>query len=619
MNAVHADSEKAVIPDARITLAKKPSGTSTSGPQQIISRSMLSAAGMTTLSQALKSLGGLQLHDTTGTNNQVLLSMRGFGANAGNNTLLLINGIPINNPDMAPPDLNLIPISEIEFIRIIFGSESVLYGDQAVGGVIDVATRGQAEQAMMLSCNAGSYDQRDCLASVRYQAFRLNLGSMHTDNYRQRNRADQRILSGSIHEDYSRGRLDMNFHLARNNMQYPGALSAAQVRQNRRQAVNDTDFFNNSNVLVHAAQQYALTPDWLFTTDLAIRQMNGNGTLTSPFTQFRDLFFLKPQTMVTRGNVTFTSGADLQKDRYQLNTQFGTTNDRLQKYGLFSLVNFTPRPQFAFSAGARAAMQSSRLSSLPDQDTRNRAAATTLGGTYQPASDLAFYLRRAESFRFPNADEIASTPPGVTGLKTQRGTAYETGVEMTREKYTGKMEFYLLTLKDEIMFDPFQTPQQPFGTNTNLDPTTRRGMRLSGEYHFNNRLTLDAQYHYVNARFQSGLYKGKRIPLVSENFFRTGVHEVLSPHWSVYLETVYTGNQYADSDNANTAGATGGYTLLNANLRFEYAQFAAALHANNIFNKNYYLYTIYQTTMQTEFFYPAPDRNLILTMSYTFK
>jgi outer membrane receptor protein involved in Fe transport len=129
---------------------------------------------------------------------------------------------------------------------------------------------------------------------------------------------------------------------------------------------------------------------------------------------------------------------------------------------------------------------------------------------------------------------------------------------------------------------------------------------------------VDAQYHFVNARFQTGIYKGNRIPLVSENIIRAGIDWPITKNWQVYAETLYTSSQYSDSDNANIAGLIGGYTTFGFNIRYQYLNFSAALHANNIFNKNYYFYTVYQTSMAEQFFYPAPGRNFSLILNYHF-
>lgn len=611
-----------VIPSVIVMAARKASPSFTSGPKSIITREQIATTGMTTLAQTLQNLGGVQIQDTSGNGSQVMLSMRGFGANASSNTLVLVNGIPITNPDMAPPDLNSIPLPEIEYIEIISGSESVLYGDQAVGGIINIITRNHANENIELSCSAGSYNQHHCIASLHRQMslidFNLNLASNHTDNYRQHNNYDQNLLSGEIDYTHQSGSLRFDYSIANEKMLYPGALTKNQVNANRRQASNDTDFFKDWNGLYHFQFQQNINTTWRLTTDLSRRDMHGNGVLFSPFTQSRTSNFFRPQIDGSLGKVRINTGIDLQTDQYELNSLFGVTKDSLQKYGIYFITNTTVNQRLAFSIGARGALQNSSLKSSTPIATVNRATASTIGATFLLTPEIKFYLRRAESFRFPKADENASTPPGVNGLRTQRGAAYETGAEISKEKYSGKIEIYQLNLEDEITFDPTQTIQRPFGTNRNLDPTVRHGMSISGKKSIAANFTIDAQYNYVNARFQSGPNSGNRIPLVSENIMRAGINYQFASHWNIYPEFIYTGNQFAANDDANIAGKIGGYTIYNFNLRYVYSHFTASLHFNNIFNKNYYFYTVYQPSMPSESFYPAPDRNLTLTMNYSF-
>ncbi len=616
--AVNEDQSTA-IPSVLVTPPKRT--IRSNGLKSVISREQMAAAGVTTLAQTLQNLGGVQLHDTTSNGSQVLLSMRGFGANATSNTLLLINGIPITHPDLAPPNLNAIPLNEIERIEIIAGSESVLYGDQAVGGIINIITREHAKEKIDLSCTGGSYQQRHCYATWRYRhdAFssHMTIANQHTGNYRNHNDYDQHQLLGSLAYLYQSGRIQFNYAIAEEDMQYPGSLTAQQVRQNRRQSTNDTDFFKNTHTFFHLQHQLELHANWTLQTDLAISEMHGHGVLFSPFTQARSSYFLKPTLTGKVGRALITNGLEAQQDQYQLNSLLGFTRNTLQKYGLFTFIEIPFASRYTLSLGARGAQQRNHLNSSSGLDI-NRAFASTLGLGYQLLPDVNVYLRRAESFRFPKADELTSTPLGVNGLRTQRGVAYETGIELARENYSGKLGLYQLNLQDEIAFDPTQTPQNPFGSNRNLDPTIRRGISLSGKKQMTDQLALDAQYNFVNARFQHGVNTHHRIPLVSEHILRAGINYHFAEHWYLYPEFIYTGNQYSDNDDANVAGLLGGYTIYNVNLRYEYKQLTAAFRINNIFNKYYYLYTVYQPSMQTEFFYPAPARNVTLIVNYAF-
>ena len=63
------------------------------------------------------------------------------GASSGR-TLVLIDGIPVNDPSMINGefDLNFLSINDVERIEICKGAQSTLYGSDAIGGVINIIT-----------------------------------------------------------------------------------------------------------------------------------------------------------------------------------------------------------------------------------------------------------------------------------------------------------------------------------------------------------------------------------------------------------------------------------------------------------------------------------------------
>jgi iron complex outermembrane receptor protein len=591
-------------------------------PKYQITQHDISNSGETSLSAVLQNLGGIQLQDSSGNGTQTVLSLRGFGSNATSNALVLINGIPITNPDISAPNLNFIPLQEIKYIEIIAGSESVLYGDQAVGGVINIVTDIRTNKAIALSCGAGSYNAHQCEITLGRESGKMRYGlyatTSHTDNYRVHNRYDQNLVSGQIGYRYSSGQMQFNTKVANETMQFPGALTAAQVAEDRRQAANQTNFFRDWNGFFHLNQAQRLSDQWQLKTDLVRRDMHGDGILQSPFSQARMAYFLKPQITGNLSRMQVTSGMDLQNDNYLLDTLFGRTVDHEQQVGVFGLTQIPLSSRWLVSLGLRGSAQRNELHAVTTTDNMNRALASSLGVTVQVSSAAKVYLRRAESFRFPKADENADTPSGTNGLKTQRGVSYESGVNYLYQPFATDFSIYQLNLRDEIAFDPLQTPQNPFGTNTNYNETVRRGFSLSEKFRATHKITLGARYHFVNARFQEGLYAGNRIPLVAENILLANLNYALTDHWNVYTEALYTGSEYSDGDNANVAGTIGGYTTYNFSLRYRYAHFTASFRLNNIFNKYYYLYTVYQPSVTSQFFYPAPGRNLMLNVKYLF-
>ena len=134
------------------------------------------------------------------------VDLRGFGAFATSNTLVLINGRRLNDVDMAGVDFSTIPRDSIERIEITSGnSGAVLYGDNAVGGVINIVLKngvGGPPVAIRAEAGVGSFNTR--MASV---SAATNFGPWSTsfygngiksDGYRVNNALDQRNGVGNL-------------------------------------------------------------------------------------------------------------------------------------------------------------------------------------------------------------------------------------------------------------------------------------------------------------------------------------------------------------------------------------------------------------------------------------
>ena len=119
-----------------------------------------------TLQEIIAQTPGVQLTSLFGGVNgaKTSVDLRGFGAFATSNTLVLINGRRLNDIDMAGVDFSTIPRDSIERIEITRGnSGAVLYGDNAVGGVINIVLKngvGGPPVAMRAEAGVGSFNQR---------------------------------------------------------------------------------------------------------------------------------------------------------------------------------------------------------------------------------------------------------------------------------------------------------------------------------------------------------------------------------------------------------------------------------------------------------------------------
>ena len=147
-------------------------------------------------------------------------------------TLVLVDGRRVNAIDLSGTDWLQIPLDQIERIEIIRGTGSVLYGDNATGGVINILTKVPTQGVHATAgLEAGSYDankQKVSLsASAEDLAVSLYASRSDTDGYRQNNDLLAKDLGAKLTffaTDALTLRLNGSYHYDDYGM--PGALTA---------------------------------------------------------------------------------------------------------------------------------------------------------------------------------------------------------------------------------------------------------------------------------------------------------------------------------------------------------------------------------------------------------
>lgn len=133
----------------------------------LITRADIDRAQTPDLLSLLSTVAGVQIAQTGGMGSSSSIFIRGANAN---HTLVLVDGVPINNVTLGTATLENFPLANVDHIEIVRGNVSAIYGSAALGGVIQIFTReATGKPQVSVSTQVGSYGlkQVDATGSVK--------------------------------------------------------------------------------------------------------------------------------------------------------------------------------------------------------------------------------------------------------------------------------------------------------------------------------------------------------------------------------------------------------------------------------------------------------------------
>ncbi|MDH3345639.1 MAG: TonB-dependent receptor plug domain-containing protein, partial [Kiritimatiellaceae bacterium] len=229
--------------------------------------------------EALQKKAGVFVSNWADNPSQAQVNLRGFGGDAPHGkTLVLLNGRKLNRPDMAGINWAQIPMQAVERIEVIRGPNSVLYGDHAVGGVINIITKKPSEiPQTTLTASIASYETQEQTLTTSGKldglGYIATLGHQSGDGYRDRSKYDTLSsslrLSGELNERVS---AYAEVSAIKEQHQFPGAQTLGALKQDRKQASNQTHAAREEYLNIQAGADIILTDEILFSLDGGLSQ-----------------------------------------------------------------------------------------------------------------------------------------------------------------------------------------------------------------------------------------------------------------------------------------------------------------------------------------------------------
>ncbi len=616
----------------------------------------------TTLQDVLSREVGIQTTSTSGGQNGAgtIVDMRGFGATAVSNTLVLLNGRRLTDIDLSGIDFSAIPRDSIERIEITRGnSGAVLYGDGAVGGVINIVTKtGVAlPPTARVEAGFGSFNQRELNASAAASRgpFSVSIfgNGVNSDGYRVNDYVRQRNAVADLRYTGDQGNVWANISGDDQHLGLPGArlvdASAGinELETDRRGATTPNAFSSKNGGSLTLGMSRMLGSNVEIILDGNLRRKDQTAFSTLFGFDASDIRTLTTGAVTPRANINIdlfglpakiTTGVDYYNSSLDAKRSVALTDPPYHTYDLNQqsaaiywqqTVGILPTTDISFGARLQQTRLSARDRFDPTAPGAFDAQATPLdsnewqhalhiGFEHRFSPMLAVFGRAARSFRTPNVDERIGVNafPVDFNLKTQTSRDIEGGLRGHIGPLEWQSSVYQMWLNNEILFIPFP----PIGADINLDPTRRFGVENSATLRLSDSLRLKGGMAYTRATFREGIYAGNDIPLVSHWTGNVGAT------WNAYQKLVvfdavlrYVGARRMDNDQANFQPLIPAHTTADVRVGGEFKNFFWSFAVQNLFNVLYFDYAVASSaTFDRYNAYPLPGRTFMAKAGVTF-
>lgn len=607
----------------------------------VITQDEIKASGGKTIAEVLKTEVSLNMMDYLPNGKAVNADMRGFGETGLSNVLVLVDGRRINNIDLSGTDWTQIPLSLVERIEVVRGGSSILYGDNASGGVINIITKTPLEKfEFKTEALIGSYNTfgEKAEVSVTKRGFSI-LGlfdQYRTDGYRINSdllRSDYTAKIGYKINDNLKTQITFGEHTDKYGL--PGYLTDMDIRERgRRSSTTPDDYASSRDYYLKFDFEGDLNDLGNFELSLSRRKRDTHSNWVSSswiterdtitysvnpkYTLDKDLFGHKNK--FTCGIDFYDAEQDIDEGLYSGNPDKITISKK--STGIYLLNQFFIFDNLSVSGGYRH--EETKYNFEQEETVKYSAAkifeedvfSCALNYTYNEESNA--YLSYSDSFRHPLSDEYFSSaafPGGGLNLALTPQTArnYEAGFRHYLNKnFLIGLSGYIMKLRNEIYYEPTTWK------NSNYDNTVHRGIEFQSNLKLNDKIKLFANYAFTNAEFESGSYNDKRIPGVPEHKWSAGLYLNINKNLIFSLTGNYMGEKYSISDQANSLPRMASYLTLDTKISYTKGAFSVFFGINNLLDEEYYEYAVANSTRTYKVYYPSPERNFIIGGSLKF-
>lgn len=403
----------------------------------IVTQEDIQNKGASTVAEALKGVPGLTVNSLGGSD--PIFDLRGSGATAKSNTLVLLDGIPLNAVD-GTYNTSGIPVAQIDKIEVIPSGGAVMYGDGATGGVINIITKSPLDKNNYgnIGMEIGSWNTRK--GTVNYGTkirdkflFDLSYNNYKSDGYRS---LDSRYASGDTRESiWLRGKyllddgyFEAKYNYGKNKDSWTSALTREQFEENPKQTGKDAgkELNKTNNYMMTYNKKIGENLSFLVYGGYDTKKLSPKATWGDSRTDIKQ-YYIKPQIKYNYGKESYLIlGGDYKKSEVE---RF-TYKTKLEKESFAGyLINKTTIGKLQLSQGYRRSndkYNDKSVMSKGDLDKKFDNDSFEFAVNYLYSDTGSVYLSFVQGFRTPNADDLGYWYGDIDAQETK---AYELGIK----------------------------------------------------------------------------------------------------------------------------------------------------------------------------------------------
>ena len=585
-----------------------------------ISSEDIERAGSSSLPELLQRQPGIEISNLGGPGKVSTIGIRGTSST---HSIVLVDGIRLSAATTGFSAIEHIPLSQIEKIEIVRGPASSLYGQDAIGGVIQIFTKkGVDGFKPYVDIGYGSYNTSNFKSGVRagnnQTTYAINFAAMNSDGFSAfvpnpanaansinldkdgyKNYSLSSSLSHKINQDYE---IDLQYFLSKGKNQFDNRFAnfSPSFHGNYRNEIKLETYAMNIKGQINKAWQSSIKLSQSTDKYLDLQKLN-NFTFEDD-ANLKDLYKTTQDQLSWQNNVALPRGSitllyDFLKQRIKTTDVYEKT--QRTNHGVmvgYSLIEDKHNFQSNFRKDFNSVYE--------DAVTGNIGYAYSIDPNWTIASSYGTaFVSPSFNFLYSLADSFALGNPN---LKPEKSKNIEGSIRYKDDSGSMSLTMFQNKIDDFIIY----TAPAEAGSRTstqNLNKAEIQGLTISGDQFFGHFQIKGSATGQSAKNEDTDKYLPRRASLIGNinlNYY--------IGNWNIGVEETFSGKRFDDKENIVNLS---GYALTNIVADYKINdKLKLNLRLNNVLDKDYSL----AAEGRSGFKYQTPGRSLFANLRYDF-